>query len=446
MTRQNVIVIGAGMAGLAAASKLVERGHAVTLIEARDRTGGRILTVQDEALNVPIELGAEFIHGISPEIWVPLQNSGAKIVEVEGESWCHENSELKPCDFWGQMESILDKMDDEEPDTSFLAFLEQRFPNPHNDPRLQQAKQRAQNYVIGFNAADPGKVGVHWLVRGMRAEEEIEGDRAFRCAGGYETLLRHFREKIKGSADIRTNSVVHQVNWKQGHVELVVRNDGNEQKLTAAQVLVTVPLAMLKGALGDSGEIQFNPPLPSAKLSAMQKIEVGHVVRIVLRFRERFWNTICPDSGKKTLSRMSFLFSQDEWFPTWWTTMPAKLPIITGWAPFRAAESLSGKGKSFVVQRALLSLCRLLGIQRQELETQLQAAYFHDWQTDPFSRGAYSYGGIGSDGAQQALAAPVESTLFFAGEAADVTGNNGTVHGAIASGYRAANEIVEAIS
>jgi monoamine oxidase len=139
---------------------------------------------------------------------------------------------------------------------------------------------------------------------------------------------------------------------------------------------------------------------------------------------------------------MSFLFWQDEWFPTWWTTMPAKLPIITGWAPFRSGEKLSGKSQSFVVQQSLQTLSTLLKINPQKLDELLGAAYFHDWQADPFSRGAYSYGKAGSDGVQQALATPVENTLFFAGEATDTSGHNGTVHGAIASGYRAAAAIL----
>ena len=79
----------------------------------------------------------------------------------------------------------------------------------------------------------------------------------------------------------------------------------------------------------------------------------------------------------------------------------------------------------------------------QELQTLLERAYVHDWQTDPFALGAYSYGKVGADGAQQAIAAPVESTLFFAGEATDTAGHNGTVHAAIATGYRAAREILQ---
>ena len=122
--------------------------------------------------------------------------------------------------------------------------------------------------------------------------------------------------------------------------------------------------------------------------------------------------------------------------------MPEKLPIITGWAPFRCAERLSGKDRSFVIDHALQTLSGLLHTDSTQLAQWLEAAYFHDWQNDPFSRGAYSYGPVGADEAQRALASPLHNTLFFAGEATDTTGHNGTVHGAIASGVRAAREVL----
>ena len=121
--------------------------------------------------------------------------------------------------------------------------------------------------------------------------------------------------------------------------------------------------------------------------------------------------------------------------------MPEKLPMITGWAPFRSAELLSGKSPEFVVARCLETLRRLLGTAIGDLQQSLEGAYFHDWQSDPFSRGAYSYAKVGADGAQEELGRPLENTLFFAGEAADVSGHNGTVHGAIASGQRAATTL-----
>jgi monoamine oxidase len=142
---------------------------------------------------------------------------------------------------------------------------------------------------------------------------------------------------------------------------------------------------------------------------------------------------------------MSFLFSRDDFYPTWWTKTPEEVPIITGWAPFRSAERLSGMSRSFVIERGLKTLSSLLNITSERLESLLDDAYFHDWQNDPFSCGAYSYGAVGSDGAQEALASPIGNMLFFAGEATDTSGHNGTVHGAIASGRRAAAEIVKTL-
>ena len=168
---------------------------------------------------------------------------------------------------------------------------------------------------------------------------------------------------------------------------------------------------------------------------------MGKVLRVVLHFRERFWDRIHPKGKtKKTLDHMSFLFSQDKWFPTWWTAIPEQFPIITGWAPWKSAERMDADSTP-VVTRALQTLGNLLGVGTTDMERLLEIAYFHDWQADPFSRGAYSYVKAGAADAPEILSRPVKDTLFFAGEAADVTGNNGTVHGAIASAQRAVAEI-----
>lgn len=146
-----------------------------------------------------------------------------------------------------------------------------------------------------------------------------------------------------------------------------------------------------------------------------------------------------PPDSDKSLADMSFLLSENDLFPTWWTTLPNRLPIITGWAPFRGAQALAGKDPDWIIERGLGVLAELMDT--PSIAGELESAYVHDWQSDPFSRGAYSYGLVGSDGAQEALASPMENTLFFAGEATDTQGQNGTVHGAIASGLRAASQI-----
>jgi monoamine oxidase len=440
---RTVVVIGAGIAGLAAASKLGSVGFSVRILEARNRIGGRIFTTKDHASGMMVPLGAEFIHGRPEEIWQPLQKSGIKIEEVRGEAWCVSEKGLHPCDLSSEIDSVLNRMDDSLPDVSFLSFLENQFGNSTEDQELQAAKERALGYVSGFNAADPAKVGVHWLVQGMRAEERNGGQRTFRSEERYADLIEIFHRQL-AAHDVRidTDTVVNRVHWSRGHAEVMAHGTEGACCFTAPQVVVTLPLSLLKASPGETGVVQFVPALPRSKLDALDKLEMGKVIRIVLRFRQRFWDNISPAGEEESLSDMSFLFSEDEWFPTWWTSMPQRLPTMTGWAAFRPAERLSGQDSSFVVQRSLETLERQLGVPARKLEDLLESVFFHDWQSDPFSRGAYSYGKVGSDGAQRCLSAPLENTLFFAGEATDVMGNNGTVHGAIASGYRAAEEIL----
>lgn len=443
MTQQKpVVIIGAGVAGLAAATKLGQSSISVIVLEARDRIGGRVFTQRDARGNTAVELGAEFIHGLAPEILELLPASG--IEEVDGESWCVTGEGLSPCNFFSQVDAILDAMDDPLPDESFLSFLERRFPNPHHDRGLAEAKQEAIRYVSGFNAADPSLVGVHWLVAEMRAEEKIQGHRSFRSRNGYADLLDAFRKKIAHcDVTIRTGTVVESIVWKPDLVQVKTRSEKEFSTFTTPQALVTLPLSLLKSE--GIGSVEFIPPLPHEKMAALDKLEMGKVIRIVLRFRHRFWENIAGTrDATKNLRTMGFLFSEDEFFPTWWTMMPCREPVITGWAPFRSAEKLSGQNPSAVVQQALKTLSRLLGVGTRDLETWLDDARFHDWQTDPFSCGAYSYAKVGADGASEQLAEPVANTLFFAGEATDTSGNNGTVHGAIASGYRAAQEIIKA--
>jgi len=444
MSSDPVIVIGAGVAGLAAACQLGRAGVPVQIIEARDRIGGRVLTHLDPGCDCPIEFGAEFIHGKPPEIFDLLRNGKAEITEVQGDAWCAEDDHLSPCGFWDEVDQILQKMDDTEPDESFAAFLDRCCRGPKT-PAKQRAKQRAQSYVSGFNAADPALVGVHWLLKEMQAEEKIEAARAFRCRNGYQDLLDVFHQELKTyNIAVHTETVVQQVRWSAGSVRIDVCNEKGKSTLEAPRVLITLPLSLLKAPVGQPGVIQFTPELPSQKKTALDRLEMGKVIRITLRFRERFWDSIKPPGAHASLSNLSFLFSQDDWFPTWWTANPAKSPIITGWAPFRSAERLSGKSRSFVVERSLQTLSTQLRVSLSELQNLLGEAHFHDWQTDPFSLGAYSYGKVGADAALQALAEPIEDTLYFAGEATDTTGNNGTVHGAIASGYRAAKQILNA--
>jgi monoamine oxidase len=164
---------------------------------------------------------------------------------------------------------------------------------------------------------------------------------------------------------------------------------------------------------------------------------MGHVVKVALCFGTAFWE----DRG---LTKLAFIHARGEKFPTWWTTRPIAAPILVGWAGGPPAAYLASKGTDLIIGAAIQSLASALKSSTRSLEHRLQAYLVADWQADPFSLGAYSYVPVGGITAPMALARPIVDTLFFAGEATNSDGNSGTMHGAIATGYRAAEELLRA--
>jgi monoamine oxidase len=167
---------------------------------------------------------------------------------------------------------------------------------------------------------------------------------------------------------------------------------------------------------------------------------MGRVIRVVLRFREPFWRSLRP--GPHGTANMTFLFASAQPLPTWWTAWPSPAPLITGWAAGPKAQNLPADTAQLEAI-ALSSLASAVNLPELRIRGLLQACYFHDWQADPFARGAYSYVKVGgAQSAQAQLAQPLANRLFFAGEATCSDGHHATVHGAIASGARAAGEVM----
>jgi monoamine oxidase len=162
-------------------------------------------------------------------------------------------------------------------------------------------------------------------------------------------------------------------------------------------------------------------------------------MRVVLRFSHAWWEE------RGDFTDAGFWLSQENYFPTWWNTLPARTSLLTGWSAGPHADNLLGLTKSEIIQRALEDLSRLTGHSLHNLKASLQAAHFHNWHDDPFARGAYSYVPAGALHEREALAQPVENTLFFAGEATELNGHSATVHGAIATGYRAAQQVLKVL-
>jgi monoamine oxidase len=160
------------------------------------------------------------------------------------------------------------------------------------------------------------------------------------------------------------------------------------------------------------------------------------VLRVILRFQEAFWEE------NECISFAGFLLSDEPAFPTWWTPLSVRAPLITGWSAGPHADPLLGKPHAYIVSQAVDALTRITRADSARVANLLEAAYFHDWHADPFSRGAYSYVPAHALAARAVLATPVAATIYFAGEATELNGHSATVHGAIASGKRAAQQIL----
>src|ERR1051326_2090033 len=427
-TEWDVVVVGAGVAGLAATARLRHAGLRVQCVEAQGRPGGRIFTLHDPLSPIPIELGAEFIHGRPPEIWDAIGIGRLAVYERSAQALHKNSNDAEPeQDGENQIDRVMADLGQaagDGHDETFLSFL-----GRHSYPR--EAKDSAIALVEGFNAARADTIGIASLAEDARASDQIDGDRPFSLRNGYDSLVNW----LVDSAGIppQLNSIVERIAWKPGSVITQIRSDSNHARETfhSRAVIVTIPLALLQSAADNRGAIQFEPE-PEELRKAARALAAGQVFRVTLRFQEAFWERH-PDLREK-----GFFFSQEPLFPTWWTTHPLSTPVITGWTAGTAAERLIGQEEPTIIDQAVRSLQKIAGVSFDPP----QAAYFHDWHRNRFFRGGYSYVPAGALSARRRLAEPVAGTLFFAGEATDISGHSATVHGAMASGRRAADQVI----
>ncbi|NOK19528.1 flavin monoamine oxidase family protein [Corallococcus carmarthensis] len=432
--KADVVILGAGAAGLAAAERLMGKGLRVIVLEARDRVGGRVATVRDTVADVPLELGAEFVHGKPTALLRRIHRAGLTV------SPCNDTHALLWRGKLGDGEDAFafqePLMSAKGPDRPMAAWVAEQA-RVHHWPPIVSAM--AGSYVRGFYAADPHVASTLAIARMERTADASGGTTPSRVLEGYDRVLHAMAAKLLAKPDtLFLNAVAEEVRWKPGAVRVRARTRQGTPLGTfqGEHAVVTLPVGVLQAKPPSPGAVRFVPRV-RAQERAWNRLAMGSLLKILLRFRTAFWRE------QESTARFGFFHAPASPFPTWWTLAPhRRTRHLVGWSGGPAAAALSRLSEKAVLGRALQGLSQLFHRPVRELNEQLEAWHVQDWQAEPYTRGGYAVIPSGAMDAVEALARPVGRTLFFAGEATHWGGNEGTVHGALETGRRAADEVL----
>jgi len=413
----NIIIVGAGAAGLMAAKELSGKGYNVIVLEAASQAGGRMHTITEDGFDMPVETGAEFIHGKVKLTLSLLKEAGIPYTAVEGDmipvrngKWHeHENMDAHWNEFMRKLKSLKE-------DVTVQHFLDEHF----NEPQYASLRKAVQRYAEGYDLADIGDAAVLALAKEWSHEQEEQ----YRIEGGYIKLTQYLYDCcIRQHVVFQFSTRVTNISCSENAVTVFAEG----KTFTANKVIVTVSAGVLQ-----SGDILFSPDNEAYK-QAIQQLGFGTVIKILLQFKTNFWQAYADDIG--------FILS-DEAIPTWWTQLPSTSAMLTGWLGGPKAMSAEYATEEQVLQLSLQSLSNIFSRPVQWIAEQLTHSRICYWKNNPYVKGGYSYNTLSSDTAKKTLSTPYLCTLYFAGEALYTGDEQGTVEAALQSGKAVAEQIM----
>ena len=427
MTKAEIIIIGAGAAGLMCARELAQAGKTIIVLEARDRPGGRIHTITDPDFPLPVELGAEFVHGDLELTQKLLDEAKLDSYETKGDLWRSEKGEfIEQEDFIENVDEVIKQLKKLPTDIGVAEFLDTSF----RGEKYVMLRKTLKSYVEGYNAANSGDASSFALLQQLLGEEQKQ----YRVRHGYTELINYLvYGSLANGAIINYDTHVREITWSKGKVKVI---DQTGRVFTASKAVITVPLGVLQNTPG----IKFSPKITET-LTAINSLGFGSVIKVLLNFDGPVWKE-ATNAGSLKNSDPGFIFS-DAIIPTWWTQIPEKNGMITGWLAGPKADRLQHESPEEIYRLALESLAVIFKIPRTILQSRLLGSHVHNWATDEFSKGAYSYETIHSKKAKDTITTPIADTLYFAGEAYYEGSASGTVEAALVTGEKVSKKILE---
>jgi monoamine oxidase len=417
-----IVVIGAGLAGLAAARELHHYGHQVVVIEARDRIGGRIWTSRQWP-DLPLDLGASWIHGVRDN---PL-TAIADEIQARRLTTRYASATTYNTDGQALSPAQTDRLD------RLRRQIFQTLKQAQNGEADQSIRETIAPLIQGLDRTSERYRWLNFILSGA-IEQEYAGSAADlstywynsgQSLGGGDVLFPEgysaITEFLARDLSIELDQPVQAIEWGRSPLRVVT----SRSEFIADRVVVTLPLGVLKAQ-----SVQFSPALPPAKQEAIAKLGMGVLNKCYLRFPSVFW----PED----VDWLEYIPSRHgEW--TEWVSFKhvADQPILLGFNAADRGKAIEALSDAQIVASAMETLKTIFGDGIPEpIEAQITR-----WASDPFSLGSYSYNAVGaSPKLRQALAAPLGQALFFAGEASH-NAFFATAHGAYLSGLRAARQI-----
>ena len=424
---QSVVIVGGGAAGLMTAFELSKHTIAVTILESKQRPGGRIDTLYEHSFSQPVETGAEFIHGDAPITLSLLNEAGISYHAVNDTMGRIENGVFKnENNFEGHWDLLMKEMASLQQDMPLAEFINTYF----GEDKYAELRSFVINFAGGFDLADISRASTKSLYREWSKEMGTQ----YRIDGGYKKLIDFLETKCRDNGcAIHFSCCAKKISWHKNEINVLSMCS---RLFKANKIVLAVPISVLQAGAGNSDYIEFSPAIPQ-HTKAAKNIGFGAVIKVILEFHENFWKTKTKDAG--------MIFMQHEIVPTWWTQSPVENNILTGWIGNEKAKSLQHETDGAILHKAIQSLANSFNVAAEKLHKNLKAYKIANWCKEPDIYGGYSFSTVESAIAKHILRQPIDDTIFFSGEALFEGSPGATVEAALSSGKKTAEAVLKTL-